>query len=273
MTNARSKLGYIIGSIVAGAGVFVSWFFESGLINTVASVSLGIVITLWTQNTIWKREDSIKRVEQVYSPLYGVIKDFIADKERREYLRRGFILWNEMKRDGRHLMVDENFGEKLDNFSERVESFDMACYKLNNEVIPKILKSMVEEVFHNETSDMPRLNIHYKVNGKLNSHSLLTVLELKKLESLSNILKSELKYLDGSKISDVYFSISNVIFMPLTVTTAIQQKISDYWELCLKKMKKNETFKFVINENENLLNEARAIEKELTKRIKETWKK
>jgi hypothetical protein len=49
MADVRSNLGYIIGSVIAGAGVFVSWFFESGLLATVVGIIIGAIVAFWAQ--------------------------------------------------------------------------------------------------------------------------------------------------------------------------------------------------------------------------------
>ena len=50
------------------------------------------------------------------------------------------------------------------------------------------------------------------------------------------------------------------------------EKITAFWESCLKIVNDNETYQFIIEENEELLREAKSIKKELIRRIEEPWK-
>lgn len=49
-------------------------------------------------------------------------------------------------------------------------------------------------------------------------------------------------------------------------------KFNECWESCLKRMKEDKTYKFIIEENDKLLTEAKNVKKEIVKRIEEPWK-
>ena len=49
-------------------------------------------------------------------------------------------------------------------------------------------------------------------------------------------------------------------------------KIDGIWKSCLARMKEDRTYGFIIEENQELLEEARQVKKEIIKRIEEPWK-
>ena len=59
MTNLRSNIGYIIGSAIAGAGIFLSWFYESGLLATIVGIVIGAVIAFIAQTRTQKTHKTI----------------------------------------------------------------------------------------------------------------------------------------------------------------------------------------------------------------------
>ena len=67
MTDLNENVTLLIGSIIAGVGAFLSWFYESGLLGAITGVVIGAGITFFvqtrTQKRAWKREYALRNTE------------------------------------------------------------------------------------------------------------------------------------------------------------------------------------------------------------------
>jgi hypothetical protein len=214
------------------------------------------------------------------------LKEFIANKEKRGYQSWDFSVWGGVQKDHRYFMVDKDFREKLDKFSERVSQFNTKCSELDNSIIPRILRIAAKEKLSMEPEDIPQLSFWYIKNKQKHTVGLLTVSHLKRMETFADISEAELQQLDKSEVSDMGFEIWFNAFdqsfaknnpnaaprLGFVTFGGHQEIIPQFWELCLEMLKENETFKFVIEENEKLLEGAKEIQKDLIKRIEAPWR-
>lgn len=280
MTDLREDLGLILGSAIAGIAVFLSWFYESGLLSIIISVTLGVLLSLFvqkrTQKSEWKREYSIKVVEQVYGQLYGITKDFIDSKKRSEYQNWSFGFWDNVQKDHRYFMVDKKFRVRLDAFLQRVEKYNDTISELDYVILPKIISESAKTVFHEEPyeNNVPNFHIDY-MKGKYPSGTSFNLLNsLKKKLSLSDIINYELDsvHVDRAEISSVKLKINFRKDNTSEFVSLSSKDIKKFWEICLQKIGDNPEHQFVVKENDKLLEEAEEIKKELIKRIEEPWK-
>jgi len=165
MADLRENLGWLLGAIIAGVTAFLIWFYESGLLNTLIGVIIGVGIAYFiqtrTQNRAWKREYSVKIAEQVYGSLYRDIKWTIWSLERKNFRPPTFEKWGQIQEDHRYFMVDEKFRAKLDSFFERSRKYGFTTSKLRNEVLPKIAREEAERIFKTKTEEI-KLEVKYK---------------------------------------------------------------------------------------------------------------
>jgi len=172
-----------------------------------------------------------------------------------------------MQDDHRYFMVDEKFRAKLDNFDERIEKYDLSVNEVTREILPEIIKEAIKETFNVEALKQVSLEVKYKQKNRNFSTSpnliqcLISATHPKDhvLKSKANVSNAQLDFKIPKRNGEVFHS-TNL------------DKFNEFWSLCETKLNENETCKFVIEEDEKLLTEARNIKKEIVKRIEEPWK-
>ena len=272
MTDWRENLGWLIGSVATAVTLAIGWFFESGILNTIVGIVIGAGIAFFiqtrTQKRAWKREYSVKIAETVYGNLFNSLRGIIPALEEKRYYSVNFDDWVKMTQDHRYFMVDEKFRAKLDYFLKGVKDYASAVTRLRGTIIPEILNEETERVFDVETERHATLGVKYKEKHQNISTSP------RMLDTL--IYETHPKEYALRDLSETPSSVQCIIQITKrdnrTYSTPYEAKFDEYWESCLERMKSNETYQFVIKENERLLDEARGLEKEIAKRIEEPWK-
>jgi hypothetical protein len=297
MPDLREGVGWVVGSTIAAIGAFASWFYQSGLFGTVVGIMIGAGITYFvqtrTQKRIWKREYSLRAIEQIYSPLYGVIIELIKILEQKDNRNWSFGHWDSVEKDYRYFMVDKKFRAKLDAFSNDMKKRNDAINKLETLLIPQIIKDTARETFPEKPNDSQplSLDIEMYLKGKQKvSFQPNLIFHLKKHQTLDDIADYATQNLSLKKeeISDVC---SKIVFWkeenPLdpyrqnlekkgdhsqSKFVSINQKYNlDFYAKCLHKTELLQEYQLVIGENDKLLEYAKEIKKELIKRIEEPW--
>lgn len=277
MVDWRENLNWIVGSITATIGGVLAYLQEYEFLGTLFGTVIGAGIAYFvqgrTQKRTWKREYSVKIVEEVYGALYNSIIGIIRNLEEKYYNGLDFSIWRGFQVQHRYFMVDEEFRNRLDSFSESVEKYTKACLQLQQRILPNILKQAIKEVFNVEVEGKPNLEVNYVKNQKNFSTKTLTLDKLTKSYSLSEIVDETLKYEDKSIISNISVNINaKKPYSSGWFNCSESKKVEIFWGTCLKKMKSHETYVFIVEENERLLKETQKIKKELIKRIEEPWK-
>jgi hypothetical protein len=75
---------------------------------------------------------------------------------------------------------------------------------------------------------------------------------------------------DNPNISNIQFTIRIYLLDGKPHHFYDESKVEEFWKSCIKRMKKHDTYRFVIEENDRLLEEARKMNKEIGNRIEET---
>ena len=63
-----------------------------------------------------------------------------------------------------------------------------------------------------------------------------------------------------------------LIHVPHVAVSNIENMSNNFWELCHNKIKNNETYQYVLEDNEKLLEEAKSVKELLIDRIQKTFK-
>ena len=269
MPDFRENLGWIIGSFATAIAMAIGWFISSGVVVNLLFLLIGWGIAYFvqtkTQKRAWKREYSIKIVETVYSDLFRTIKNNILSLESKGYRRITFGDWDTMQDDHRYLMVDEKFRTKLDEFCKRMENYSSAIYELREVILKRVAKEETKRIFNVELLNIPQFEVKYKEDNHdhqqtvnytncLITDTYPTKHVSKEKPNISNsMLTIRIRSLDGE-----------------THHFHDKDKVKEFWESCIKRMKEHNTYKFVIEENDKLLDEARKMNKEIGNRIEET---
>lgn len=277
MTDIRENLGYFIGSVITAFALLLGWIYQSGVLNTLVGVAIGAGIAYYvqtrTQNRAWRREYAVKIAEEVYGNLFKSLRNIIQSLESKHQIYWiSFDSWKEFQQDHRYFMVDKNFRDRLDDFSKKLDSYSKAAVEMGNKV-RKIIMEETERVFGKKIRHSPRLQITY-----MNGYS-----RVETNSDLVECLVSETYPIDFLKTSKP--EATGIDFnLEVTLIDNIQSKMSyatnprvlgfdgGFWQTCLKRMKENETYKFVTEENCKILEEAKKVQEEIIKRIEEPWK-
>jgi len=274
MTDLRENLGWILGSIATAIAMAFGWIYESGILNTLVGIAIGAGIAYFvqtrTQKRAWKREYAVRTTEQVYGILFGDLKRIIEFLEKKYYINLAFLTWGEIQGDHRYFMVDEKFRKRLDEFSKRIETYNDACSRLEYKVFPKIMNAEVQRIFNVKPDRIANINVKYKEYERDSSTAPNIITCLKRgIHPIEDALENK----DKAEISDVRWSISIQLGDGTTfLSERNSEKPDEFWKSCMRKIKEDKTYKFMIEENEKLLDETRKIRKKLVKRIEEPWK-
>lgn len=276
LVDLRENLGWLLGSLGAVISLILGYLEEYVILGTLLGTAIGAGITYYVQTKMqkraWKREYSIKIVEEVYGELFKDVNLAIQFLEKKFYKALSFRKWVQFQADYRYFMVDEKFRDRLSAFSRKVEEYNDSCNQLDNRILPKIMKQVATRVFGFEPEDKPSLDIRYKKKNKIHSTSPILNEKLRKKRSLSDIIDDALRYDDKSEISNVEVTVSFLKADRSSFVSSDLEKIKVFWGSCLKIVNNNETYQFIVEENEELLREAKSIKKELIRRIEEPWK-
>lgn len=277
MVDLRDNIGWLIGSI-GGVGAIILGYlqqyeFLGALLATTIGAGIAYFVQTKTQEKTWKREYSVKIVEEVYGDLFRDIKGIIRNLEKKFFTGLTFQNWTIFQEDHRYFMVDEKFRNRLDLFSQEIGKYNDSCFWLDNRILPKIMKQVATKIFGVECEGNLEFGVTYNKNNKKYSSWIKLNEKLRKNYSFADIKEDALRYDDKLEISNVELTIN---FLKTDGSSRFNSsdsnKIEMFWESCLKMLNKNETYQFIISKNEVILREAKSIRKELIKRIEEPWK-
>lgn len=271
MRDLHENLGWIIGSAIAGIATFLSLMWESGLLSTLIGIIIGAGIAYFvqtrTQKRAWKREYSVRIAEEVYGSLFRGVKGIILSLKNKGYWHTDFSVWREMQDDHRYFMVDKGFRGKLDQFRERLEKYSRTVVKVREEILPKIANEETERVFNLEAVRYASLEVHYKEKrSNVSAEPNIIDCLVSKTHPKDHVLR------DKSGISNVEFDIRIQKLDGNFYHSDELAKFDEFWESCVRRTKENKNYKFIIEENEKLLEEARKLKQEIANRIEEPWK-
>jgi hypothetical protein len=273
MADLKEDAALISASIAAGAGAFLSWFYQSSVFGTITGVVIGAAIGYFaqtkTQNRLWKREYTIKITEQVYGELFGEIKTILCN------LESGFLgdvniqgKWTQIQSDHRYFMVDQKFRENIDQFYNSLSSYNSAINKFDS-ATESILRKSANRIYNKMPQDTPNLTFTYFTGGNQHIIGLATPSNLRHLETLPEIEQEALQFVEQSIVTDKTFTL---YFDNNKFQDDNQKRVFAYWASCLALFKENENFIYAIKEKQNLLKQAIEIKSSLEKRISEPWK-
>jgi hypothetical protein len=260
--------------------MIIGWMVQSGIVIAIVSVLIGAgisyFVTTKTQKRAWKREYSVKIAETVYGNLFKQIKSIIGYlQEKYNLYVVDFSQWKEFQQDHRYFMVDASFRARLDDFTHRLEEYSKAAVQLETE-IQKIIMEETERVFRTKTNEIPQVQIAY-MTGK-SGHSINPNL-VQCLVSRTHPIRFAKTYVPEA--TDIGFTliVTSVDGMkvfrvapPITNEHTSLPDFDRFWQACLERMKKNESYKFVTEENGRILEDAQNLLKELSERIEEPWR-
>jgi len=242
--------------------------------NVVLYISL---ISLYTSSTtaiysiLAEPNPNKAKKQELYGQLRKSILVIISRLEGRYYQDIHFGLWKGIRQDDRYFLFDEDLRGKLDVFLEKIKKYSATIIELDSTIIPEIIDNSIVTVFDVDRSSFGNITIYAHVNIKKRPRFQTSISELgyclKKQTSLIDVIhhKAKTNGIDFEEIESIQ------MVLPLSsYDLTDDKKITTFWNKCLTKIKNVPKHKFVVEENEELLEEANEIKDELNKRIKKT---
>lgn len=272
LRDLHENLGWIIGSAIAGIATFLSLMWESGLLSTLIGIIIGAGIAYFvqtrTQKRAWKREYSVKIAEEVYGSLFKGIKDIIQSLENRGYWYIGFGVWREMQDDHRYFMVEEGFRAKLDEFCGRLEKYSRTVVEVRGQILPKIVMEETESVLRVKTDHIPTVFVAYK-KGRVPVSANANLIDC--LISETHPITYATRHETNASTASFRFEIRPIAESSSTKYDN-EARLNKIWQSALRRTREDESYKFIVDENDRLLEEARKLKQEVADRIEEPWK-
>jgi len=245
-------------------------FVWSGILAIIGAI-VGALIAYYsqkrTQERAWKREYAVDIAVEVYGTLFSAIRSVVLPLEEKWYKQFSFDAWLDMQYDHRYFMVDEKFRNKLDIFLQRVKKYSDAIYELREKILKRVAKEETKRIFDIELLNIPKFEIKCQEGSEDKQISVkCTDCLITDTHPTKYVLK------ERPNVSDCVFNIRIHSLDGKPHLFDDENKVKEFWESCLKRMKEKETYKFIVEENDRLLEEAKDVKKEITKRIEEPWK-
>ena len=242
--------------------------------NVVLYISL---ISLYTSSTtaiysiLAEPNPNKAKKQELYGQLRKSILVIISRLEGKYYQDIHFGLWKSIRQDDRYFLFDEELREQLDFFLEKIKKYSATIIELDSTIIPEIIDNSIVNVFDVDRSSFGNITIYANISIKERPRFQTSISELgyylKKQQSLIEIIhhKAKTNGIDVEEIDSIQ------MVLPLSAYDINDdKKITKFWNKCLTRIENVPKHKFVVEENEVLLEEAKKIKEELNKRIKKT---
>ena len=177
METEWNKLSILIISVLATAGMAVSFFVNFPIAGTILGVTIGFVLSYVvqtkTQRRAWKRDFIIKTVDSIYGPLHDesiqIETNYNLLFSTRHYYQFITHTWDKIKNNYTYHLIDD------DNFRKDVESFYSLIDECNHLVlyvydkVGKIISSRGSEFYK---MDVIGLGYFFKISTGRDEPSL-----------------------------------------------------------------------------------------------------
>ena len=220
------------------------------------------------QKRALKREHDVRIAEEVYGVLFSDIKSIILSLELKWYKYVDFNAWREMQDDHRYFMVDKEFRTKLDRFRERIEGYSKTVNEVRQDILPRIVMEGIKQTIGVNTNKIPSIDARY-VKGR---GSISTAVNLADC-LISGIHPIEYVTKNNRDVSEVIFWLR---IQPVGKSSTIKYdnstEFNHFWQSTRKSLNEDETYRYMIKENDSLLDVAKKLKQEIANRIEEQLK-
>ena len=209
--------------------------------------------------------------QELYGQLKKSILVIISRLEGKYYQDIHFRYWKNIRQDDRYHLFDKELREQLDGFLEKIKKYSATIIELDSNIIPEIIDDAIVTVFNVDRSSFDRIIIFVHLALKDRPRFQTSINELgyylKKNQSLIEVIhqKAKVNSIEAEEIKSIQ------MLIPLsTYDVTDENKITKFWDMSLRIMKNVRKYKFVVEENEVLLDEAKEIKEAIIKGIKKT---
>ncbi|MFB3889164.1 MAG: hypothetical protein ACE14S_06705 [Candidatus Bathyarchaeia archaeon] len=291
------KILFVLALIVGIGVISLSFYYYLGITNIVEWVALYVSGLTATYAILAEKNPNRVEKQQIYGQLKGILNNIVRTLENRNYHSLSFGLWDNIQQDHRYHYFDDKFAQRCDAFMERMSAYSSAIDKLDNSLLPKIIRNVAKEIFlcepDPEKTSMTFLSLNlYDTKGQLlNSYSPDLVICLKTKQSMSDLEKKAITTISVKETQTRRIGLKicyTKAYEPLNLYRQRLEMQNDYsqskfetisvkmitlfWEKCLNMVEKVPEEQFIRKENDELLKEAYDLRTEIIRRIKSTMK-
>jgi hypothetical protein len=262
-------------AIILSVGVLViilsySYFQRLQVIPEITS-ALAIYISVATAvyTAIAKPNPNKGKKQEIYGQLKKTMVKNISILKAMGHQIVSVGEWEDIQSDDRYHLVDEKLKTKLDDFLDRTKEYNSAFNKLEFKILPAITQEVANKVFQKDPTTAGTVHGYVRLfmkRGEPRSISFQMYEHLKMNHSLQEIADYIID--EGFRREDV--KTFQIFFEYFADTITKEEKVTEFWNECLRKLESIPEYKLMNEHKESLLEEAEEILPELIKRIENT---
>jgi hypothetical protein len=168
-------------------------------------------------------------------------------------------------------MVDKKLRERVDKFLERMEKYSKEVIKVQQDVIPEIVIDEIEKIFNINSTGIQGITVNYKKGRKrVAAHVNIVDCLISGMNPIDYATRDVIISSEDLSESIFWFDIKSGAKKPIQIKS--REKLDEFLSSGLEQLRNDETFKFIVEENTKLYEEAKKLKQEIAKRIEEPWK-
>jgi hypothetical protein len=277
-------------------GASLSWIEGLGVITVLFSVGLGAMLTYAvqtrTQNNAWKRESGLRKIDEIYGPLFNQINKISRDlsPEDGTGLKPGFGViysldpqepgWQAIKPSYRYYLIDDNLRKKLDDFFILLQELQNNLSRVNSMIDGKLLPHL-RAAFGNDVEAALYVITAVSQNGIPTSTASYFLYEplLTGIPPIEYFKTQNQKYPASSNWSDYDLELSlqrsgtiKPVFGPKSPNPEARRQFDELVSATSKEVREDPLVLVVDAETEELKVRANQLKDELRNKIEEPWR-
>jgi len=231
--------------------------------------ALAIYISLVTAGytAIAKPNPNKSKKQEIYGQLKKSVINIISNLENKDYHKFSLEPWHDIQVDERHQLVNKKLRNRLDNFSEKIDKYGSVIDQIDFKILKTITQDVANEIYKKEqsASGMLHLSIRFfKTRGEPLNRSITIYDHLKKKHTIEELIDFTRK---EENLSEEEIKGTELELQYYREPINDEQKITVFWNQCLERLDDVPEYKFIVKQNDVLLEEAKKIKEELIKRI------
>ena len=257
--------------ILVGVLVIVLFYYYLQRLQVITEITSVLAIYISSVTAVFtaiaKPNPNKSKKQKIYGQLKKSIIEIISTLEDRSYHRFPLEPWRDIQVDERYHFVNQKLRNKLDKFSEESEKYVSAINKIDYKLLNRITQDVANELFEKDQSTAGGIQLIISFSRKrgeplnrsipirdhlIKSHTMKEVIDYNRKKE--NISEKEVKHIE-------------LELQYRGESTKDEQSIANFWDKCLKRLESVPEYKYMIEQNDVLLDEAKEIRNELIKRI------
>lgn len=234
-------------------------------ITSALAIYISVVTAFYT--AIAKPDPNKSKKQEIYGKLKKSVINIISTLEDRSY--HIFLLdpWRDIQVDERYHLVNKKLGNRLDDFSEKIDEYVSAINHLDFKMLKTITQDVANDIFKKDQSTAGGLHLSIsfiRTRGNPLDRSITIRNHLLKNQTIEELIDHERK---KENLGKEEIKGTELELQYLGEPTKDMQMITEFWNKCLKRLESVPEYKFMVKQNDILLEEAKEIKEELIKRI------